>query len=658
MRNCIRTFVIALAGLSLISCGQNREAAKKRYLEKGNKYFAKGRYREASLMYRNALQKDGRYGLAYYRLAQTDLKLDRISNAVEELRRAVELIPNNQPERLDSRVRLADIYLAFTHDDQLLAEVDGIVKELLQRDPNSYDGHRMAGDLLFVRARNDVGQAGPAETEKRLAAAISEYRLAISIKPEPRLKMQLARALTAGRQYAEAESIYERLTSDDKTMVSAYNELYGVYLLQDKQADAERILKTGAANNPKQVGFLVSLATFYFHHSRHDDMVATLNRIKGHTKDFDRAYFVVGDFYFRSGDFAEALKQYSEGIAADPPQKTNYQKRMIEVLMRQNRRAEAADIDAAILKDNPKDTDARGLRASLLLDRGDILDAISELQAVVNATPDNFVARYNLGRAHVVRGEWEQARQQFTEAVRERPDYLPARLALAQLQTARSEYEQALNSVAEILKIDKNNGLARMIQAAALMGEKKYVEAHQLLESVREANPSRSDVDFALASLAFKERNLAEAEEIFHKAYMAKPEDTRNLVGLVETLAAGGQFDRAIQVLQAELTESRAHRSASGARQRSRTCWEFRSRGRPVSSRRQHARQGLEIARRRLPSAGHRAAPQAGSERRHKGFVQSSRSAARQFPGGGRAGADPAGRQPEQGSLRRLRTGH
>jgi tetratricopeptide (TPR) repeat protein len=181
----------------------------------------------------------------------------------------------------------------------------------------------------------------------------------------------------------------------------------------------------------------VSLASFYSSLKRHDEMVATLNQIKGHVKDFDRAYLVVGDFYFRNGDMAEALKQYKEGMAADPKQKTTYQKRMIEVLMRQNRRAEAADIDAAILKDNPKDSDARGLQASLLLDRGDVQKAISELQAVVNAAPDNFVARYNLGRAHVARGEWEQARQQFTEAIRERPDYLPARLALAQLQVMR-----------------------------------------------------------------------------------------------------------------------------------------------------------------------------------------------------------------------------
>jgi tetratricopeptide (TPR) repeat protein len=526
-------------------------------LENGNKYFAKGKFKEASIMYRNALQKDQRYGSAYYHLAQTDLKLGRISNALGELRRAIELIPKDQPEHIDSEVRLAEIYLAFSRDPQFLTEVDGITKELLQRDPNSFDGHRLTADLDFVRAQIGARAGQKEETATLLAAAIAEYRKAISMKtPGPALKVQLARALAASRQFAESEQIYKQIIDSDKTNIGVYNELYNVYLMQNRTADAEQTLKAGAANNPKQIGFLVSLASFYSRLQRHDEMVATLNQIKGRAKDFDRAYVIVGDFYLRNGDLAEALKQYQEGMAADPKQKATYRKRMIEVLMRQNKRAEASDIAAAILKENPKDTDARGLEASLLLDRGEVQKAISELQSVVNAAPDNFVARYNLGRSHVARGEWEQARQQFTEAIRLRPDYLPARLALAQLQVMQSEFEQALKSADEILQVDKKNGPARMIQAAALMGERKYADARRLLEALRQANPNTPDVDFSLGMLAVKENNLNEAESVFRKAYAANPKDTRNLVGLVETLAGGGHFDQAIQFLQAEMAKN------------------------------------------------------------------------------------------------------
>ena len=185
----MKSLVVILAALTLVSCNRDPNVAKKRYLENGNRYFAKGKFKEASIMYRNALQKDQRYGLAYYHLALTDLKLGRIPNALGELRRAIELIPKSQPEHLESEVRLADVYLAFTRESQFMTEVDGIAKELLQHDPNSYDGHRLVADLDFVRAQSSYREGQTEQAAKLLKDAIAEYRQAASIrKPEPALQ--------------------------------------------------------------------------------------------------------------------------------------------------------------------------------------------------------------------------------------------------------------------------------------------------------------------------------------------------------------------------------------------------------------------------------------------------------------------------------------
>src|SRR5207248_1262763 len=103
--------------------------------------------------------------------------------------------------------------------------------------------------------------------------------------------------------------------------------------------------------------------------------------------------------------------------------------------------------------------------------------AMTELQSVVTAAPDNVVAHFNLGRAHMARGEYEQARQQFMDALRLRPDYIMARLELAKLQASRGDYDAALKSVGEVLQWDRGNMGARLIQSAALMGKKQYQQA-------------------------------------------------------------------------------------------------------------------------------------------------------------------------------------
>src|SRR3989475_3830353 len=95
------------------SCSRDPNVIKARYLVNGNKYFEKGKYKEASIMYRTALQKDAKFGEAYYRAALTDLKMDQPFSAVQSLRRAIELLKPGQPERTDARVKLADLYLDY-----------------------------------------------------------------------------------------------------------------------------------------------------------------------------------------------------------------------------------------------------------------------------------------------------------------------------------------------------------------------------------------------------------------------------------------------------------------------------------------------------------------------------------------------------------------
>lgn len=551
--------VVLLSVLALGSCNRDPNVVKKRYLENGNKYFARGKFKEASIMYRNALQKDMRYGEAHYRFALAELRLGRIPQAVASLRRAVELISTDKSEHWDAAVKLSEIYLAATRDKQYLSEVETIARDLLKRDPNSYDGHRLTGDLTFVLAQESFRTAQREHGKEQIAAAIAAYRRADAVKPgQTPLRMALARALAADRQFAEAEQIYKEVLAQNVNLALAYTELYQLYLYQNKAAEAENTLKTAIANNPKQPSFITLLAAHYYGQGRRQDMARVLGEMKKHAKDLPQAYLMAGDFYLRVGDGEAAMREYREGMEADSRRKLDYQKRIIEVLMRQGKKAEAAEMNAAILKDRPKDTDARGLAASLLLDKGEISRAVAELQAVVAAAPENFVARFHLGRAHMARGEWEQARQQFTKAIELRPDYMLARLALAQLQVARGEFEGALKTLAAILKVDPNNTNARLIESAALLGMKKFADSRQSLRNMLERSPNSPDVYFQLGVVNLAENKYKEAEEAFRKAYQINTANARGLMGVVETFMAQGKTNEALQLLQEELRRSPA----------------------------------------------------------------------------------------------------
>src|ERR1017187_10251323 len=568
----IRLVAVILAVLvGLASCSRDPNVVKKHYLESGNKYFDKGRYKEASIQYRNALKRDPQYGPAYYKLALVSLKTSDIGGAVSSLRRAGELIPKDQPDHWDSVVKLTEIYLAVAKGEkEYMADVDKFIAELLKRDPNSFDGHRLVGDLNYFKATEAYKKALEAEKNRYveegkqrraeglafLDAAAAEYRKADSRKPEQQgVSMQLARLLAAKGDFAGSETLYRRVIAKDKTAQYAYTELYRMFLYQNKPADAEQVLKQAFDNNPKQFNFLTLLARHYYVLQRHDEMVGVLNKIKSHANDFEQAYLTVGDFYLRTDDGDGAIREYKEGIAKDVKKKATYQKRVIEVLMRQGKRSEAADINSQILKDDPKDNDARGLAATFLLDKGDkgdISKALAELQAVVTRAPGNAVSRYQLGRAHAAREEYEQARQQLQKAIEIAPNYVLPRLALAQLQVRLQEFDAALKTAEAVLQIDKGSVNARLIESAALMGLKKFNDSRVMLDSMLKTNPNSPDVLFQLGWVNLAENRYKEAEDAFRRSYQLTPANSRGLMGIVESNMAQNKTDEALKILQAE----------------------------------------------------------------------------------------------------------
>jgi tetratricopeptide (TPR) repeat protein len=557
MRKFRAVALVLAAAVALVSCNTDPNLAKKRYLDLGNKYFNNGKYKEASIMYRRSLEKDKRYGPAYYKLGLTYLKQKNLTAAVNNLRRAVELLPKDQPDRWDALTKWTDIYLAVVHEPQQLAESEQNIKELLAHDPNSFDAHRMFGDLNFVRSLQALQRAGREEGKKLMDTALAEYRTAESLKPgEPGVMMQLARGLEMEGDAAGAEQYFKKVIDKNKSEQAAYTELYRMFMYQGRKDDAEKLLKLAIQNNPKNYSYLTSLAMHYSLVNRRQDMLDVLAQIKSHAKDFPQAYEKVGNFYLRLGDPDSAIREYKEGMIKDPTRKALYQKSVIEVLFRQGKRGEAAEVNQQILKENPNDSDARSLEASFLLDKGDINRALTELQSVVTRSPDNPVARYNLGRAHIAKGEWEQARQAFQKAIELRTDYMLARLALAQLLVTRGDFDAALKAAQEILKLDRQNKNAQLIQSAAFLGQKKYAESRALLNGMLAKNPNSPDVLFQLGVVDLAENKYKDANLSFKRTYELNPANSRGLMGMVETEMAENKPDEAIKTLEVEAAKA------------------------------------------------------------------------------------------------------
>jgi len=554
----MRFTALALAALTLISCNRDPNYLKQKYLESGKKYYDAGRFREASIMYRKAIDKDRRFGDAYYGLALTDIKVGQVANAVPALQRAVELLKPGSAESDDATLKLSEIIIVAAqnqdHTENALKEVAGYSDGLLRRNPNSWQGHKIKGDLSMLDTVAKFRKSQGEEAKAALDNAVSEYRTALNAKPsDPTIRLALARTLVIERQLPEAESLFKLVIAQNKQDLAGLYDLYRLYLGTNRVPDAEALLHSGIKDNPKDTKLRLELARFYFATNNKPALATAMNEMKSNLKDFPDAYLQAGDFFVRVKQFDDAIQQYEEGMKKDSGKKNTYLKHEIEAYVRQNRLDLARAKNEEILKADPKDPEARGLKATFLLDKGgDVNQALNELQSVVTAKPGNFVARFNLGRAHFAKGQLEQARQEFDKAIELQPDYLPARLARTQVFLLRGDFDAAVRSCDEILRANPNNVQGRVMKAAALQRLRRFDEARALLTPVIQANPTQVDALLELAVVDLNERKNKEAIELFQRAYQAQPDNIRGILGVSKAYLSDGQTEKSIEVVKTE----------------------------------------------------------------------------------------------------------
>ena len=530
--------------LIVASCSRDPKAQAVRYVDNGNKFFAKGKFKEASIMYRRALQKDLRSGEAYYHLGLTFIKLASYGDAARMLRRAVDLQPGN----IDATSKLGELYLlASTQDAAHAAELRKDVKELsdklLQANPDSYEGHLMAGQL--------------ASLNKDIPAAVKEFAQANQTKPyQNDLVLQYFQALVANGQAAEAEKLANELIEKNKTFSIIYDILYIHYRQEKKLEAAEALLKKKIENNPKVANNLLELAGHYAAVNRRSDMEAVIQRLTDE-KQYPEGRMLAGDFFlFRLREFDHAQQQYEAAIKAFPKDKALYQKRLVELFAMTGKNPEANQLMAAILKDNPKDQETIAMRAALMLQTGNrdqINVAANDLQSLVAKSPQNHQLRFNLARALVAKGDNEGARLQLEEAIKLRSDFIVARELQARLFLAKGDAARALKAADDIIAIDKNNLQAHLIRSNSLLGVGDRDKAREELDSIMKAYPQNADARYQVGYLAWQDKDYKRAAEVFGQLHKESPNDLRGLVGVVETLASQGRMTDAIKEMEAAI---------------------------------------------------------------------------------------------------------
>ncbi len=514
-------------------------------VDRGNQLFREGKFAEAALRYRKAIQDQPAYGEAHYRLAMVELKENNGTEAFRLLSRAAELMPGNE----ELAANLADVSLVGYSQDRLHSRVyyEAVVRistNLLAHDPNSVNGLRLKGTIALL--------------DKKPTEAVSAFRKVYSRHAvDVTIASGLIQALFLDNQAAEGERIAGEFLLKERRAPAIYNLLYQHLIETNRPDEAAKMLATKCANGDGQPDCPIQLARHYFRFRRPAEMSATLQKLLDTSSGSPQSRLLVGDFCNEIGNQQQALQYYAEGARlADAKQKGPFQARIAKTLVNQGKVAEALEIVEAALKQNPDDADAKAMRAGIWMDGGDaskLKAAIVDLRELVRKDPREAELSIRLGRALAADGEVNQAISQLSALLRLRSDNIPARVALTELYLARRDNDGALRTADEILQLAPGFPRARLLRLAGLIGAGRVGEAHVELNALVRDFPGDMEVRLQSGLLALHENKYQEAEASFRSLRPASSGDIRPKLGLAETLAAQNQVERAVEVLGEEV---------------------------------------------------------------------------------------------------------
>ena len=542
----ITLFCLLLSAAIFLAGCSNPEKAKAQHLAQGETYLKDGKFQEATLEFRNAIQIDDNSAPAHWGLARAYEGLERYPEMLDELRKTIAKDTNN----LDARIKLGNYYLAGSRGrTDVIGEAERLAKEILEKDPKNIEGHILMGSVLFQQNQKDK--------------AFEELNHAVQLDPN-RVEsyLSLAKFHIANKTPEKAEELYKKAISVNANSPLAYTE-YGKFLTQaNRPTEAEAMLRKAVEVGPNDRTSRFVLASYYLVNRQLDKAEEQYKAMAALEPNKPESQVVLADFYAATNRIDDAVRVYQD-ILAKAPDYVQGRYRLGEILLAKGDTQGASNQVEEVLKKDANDRQALILRARLRAQSGQadgLKNAIADLNEVLKEDPNSRPALYFLAQYNFSLSQIDQARTFAAELEKNYPDYLPAKLMQLQLGLASGDQKavdlQATDLLARLDKAapdrDHSAQLLREVRektlltrGTAYMQLRNNAGARKDFEAARDTNPNDPVVYNSLALVSLSENKPADAVNFFETALKIDGTNFDAINGLVTLYSRTNEVDKA-----------------------------------------------------------------------------------------------------------------
>jgi putative PEP-CTERM system TPR-repeat lipoprotein len=498
--------LLAWVGVS-VAC--NRAETARRHLEAGDGYLAEGKYSEAIIEYRNALEADDRLGQARYGLAQALTESGNPERAIQEYVRAADLLPDDDdvqvraatvllmtrqfddvrtrtervlarsPRNLEAQILYANALAGLRDFESAIAEID----EAIQMDPASAAAQTSLGLLRLAQGQRD--------------AARQAFLKAVELEPQSiQALLALVNFQWSSGELAQAEATLGRALAVDPRHATANRAMAVLYMVTNRVDQAEAHFKVGADVSPNSSGRL-ALADYYAQLRRFDDAQAVLEPMVSDPRIFADAQTRLSQIHYIRGNIERAQTSLDDVLAKQP----GYAPALI--------------------------TKARWL----VTDR-QFAAALDRARAAVASAPGDIGIRYLFGAIQAANGLTEEAGATFNEVLRRNPRAVPAQVQLSHLRLLSGDPDTAVQLAREAVNNSRGGPEARLALARSLIAARDLPQARLEVATLLQRYPRAAGVHAADGTLRLVSNDAAGARAAYERAYALDPTSLAAITGL------------------------------------------------------------------------------------------------------------------------------
>jgi tetratricopeptide (TPR) repeat protein len=503
-----------------------------KYFDSGMKYFQSGKLGEAAIQFRNALKVDPKFAEAGTMLAKVQLQRGEFAEIYKLLLNAIMA----KPDYLPAHVTLGFLYLAGNRVEEAGEEVEYV----LERAPNDVD-------VLLL-------QASWQAVQKDFPAAEETLNRALKISPSHRdVLFGLAAIKVTTDQPVVAESLLKQVIANAPDSADGYLRLAGFYVATDRASEAEPLLQKAVTVSGNSGEILEIQARYYLQLENWAGAEKSFRRIGSLHGSKEKYWAILADFYMLRGEWDKAHAEL-ERVLREHPDALVVMRKLVEVRWTLDDEKGAEELNNEILRISPQDALAHLAKGRLLIARGDITNALLELNETKKYQPDLPALHLWYAQVHSQRGDLKQAKQALGEALRHDPSFWLARLSLAELQNRTGEPDAALTNVQELLKRNPRDMQAYLVMSQAYLVKKDFPQAERILKAVVEEVPENAEGRWQFGLLRLMQGNFVAARQQLGQAWHLQPESEPTLQAMVMSYMLQRQPRQATEFLQQQIS--------------------------------------------------------------------------------------------------------